>query len=314
MTDHPRDAVEQLLELAGPRRVPADDRLDRARAAARGAWQDEVRRARRGRRLRVAALSLPAALLVLTVVWRDQGSPASDVVVATHNGTPVLLGSVLQTDAATRTALRLISGVEVRLDVNSEVTFEGASAIALTRGGAFVDTGQATGPDRSVEIRTALGTARDIGTRFEVRLIDLPAAAGRRMRVRVRDGIVRVTTSQGAEDIERGIELVAAEGGGMTRAEGPITGPGWDWVTLAAPPFDLDGKTLAEFLAWAAREGGWAIRFSSDALAASASTVVISGTVDGLTPEQALRAVLATCGLTHRVAGDVVTIEAGGAS
>ena len=134
------------------------------------------------------------------------------------------------------------------------------------------------------------------------------------MRVRVRDGIVRVTTTRGAENAERGVELVAAERWRDHAREAPVTGEEWDWVTLAAAPFDLDGKTLADFLAWVTREGGWDIRFQTDALARSASTIVISGSVDGLTPEQALRAVLATCGLTHRRDGDVVTIEAGGAS
>ena len=61
MTDHPRDAVEQLLELAGPRRVPADDRLDRARAG--GARRVAGRSAADPTRAppAVAALSLPAA-------------------------------------------------------------------------------------------------------------------------------------------------------------------------------------------------------------------------------------------------------------
>jgi hypothetical protein len=131
------------------------------------------------------------------------------------------------------------------------------------------------------------------------------------MRVRVRDGVVRLTTTRGAENAGRGSELVASESGEIARAKAPITGEDWDWVTLAAAPFDLDGKTLADFLAWVTREGGWELRFETEALARSASTIVISGSVDGLTPPQALRAVLATCGLTHRRDGDVVTIETG---
>ncbi len=64
------------------------------------------------------------------------------------------------------------------------------------------------------------------------------------------------------------MELVAAARGDITRAEAPVTGADWDWVTLAAAPFDLDGRTLAEFLAWVAREGGWDVSFGTDALAA----------------------------------------------
>jgi hypothetical protein len=50
------------------------------------------------------------------------------------------------------------------------------------------------------------------------------------------------------------------------------------------------------------------VRFENDTLAAAASTIIINGSVDGLTPEEALRSVLATCGLTHRIDGTVVTI------
>lgn len=314
MTDR-RDAIERLLELAGPRQAPAGTHADRARHVARAAWLDEVRRARRIRAARLAAVSLAAAaMLAITVLpWRrDTATPTStftDVIIATHNGTPLRVGSALQTDSTTRTALRLASGIEVRLDTNSEIAFAGPSTVFLTRGAVFVDTGSATGPNRSIDIRTPLGTARDIGTRFEVRLIE-----GSLMRVRVRDGIVRVTTTRGADNAERGIELVASDNGGITRAKAPVTGDEWDWITLAAAPFDLDGRTLADFLAWVTREGGWEIRFQTDALARSASTIVISGSVDGLTPEQALRSVLATCGLTHRRDGDIVTIQAGSAS
>ena len=72
--------------------------------------------------------------------------------------------------------------------------------------------------------------------------------------------------------------------GAIARATAPVTGEDWDWVTLAAAPFDLDGKTLADFLAWVTREGGWELRFQNEALARSASTIVINGSVDGLTP------------------------------
>jgi ferric-dicitrate binding protein FerR (iron transport regulator) len=312
MTDR-RDAIERLLELAGPRQAPAGNHYDRARHAAHAAWLEEVRRARRQRAARMAGVSLAtAALLALAAVtWRRDSAPVAtpaDVVVATHHGAPLRVGAALRTDARTRTALHLANGIEVRLDIDSEIAFAGASTLTLARGAVFVDTGSATGPNRSIDVRTALGTAHDVGTRFEVRLVDDV------MRVRVREGVVRVTTTWSAESGERGIELVATGSGGIIRAQAPLTGEAWDWITLAGAPFDLDGKTLADFLAWVTREGGWETRFQTDALARSASTIVLSGSIDGLTPEQALRAVLATCGLTHRRTGDVVTIHAGGVS
>jgi hypothetical protein len=316
MTDPSRDPIERLLELAGPRRAPADDHYSRARQAVHTAWQTEVRRTRRARAAWTAGVSLAAAaLLVLAIVSRQPAAPAPDTIVGRHNGMPIRLGSVLRTEPAVRTALQLANGTEIRMDVNGEIAFDDVGAIALRRGALFIDTGSAEGPDRAIEIRTPLGIVQDIGTRFEVRLFDLPAKAGShdRLRTRVRDGIVRVTTATTMESGERGTELVALADGAIRRAATSLSGPDWDWVTLAAPPFDLDGKTLAAFLTWVAREGGWDVRFENDTLAASASTITINGSVEGLTPEEALRSVLATCGLSHQTDGNVVTIT-GGAS
>lgn len=304
MTDHSRDPIERLLELAGPRRAPADDHYSRARQAAHAAWQREVRRTRRVRAAWKVSVSLAAAAaLVLAIVWRQPVPPAPDTIVGRHNGLPIRVGSVLRTEPTMRTSVQLVNGIDIRVDINSEIAFEEVDAIALRAGALFVDSGAAVGPERSIDIRTVLGTVRDIGTRFEVRL-----TADDALRVRVRDGLVRVTTAATSENGERATELLALADGAIRRAATPLSGPDWDWVTLAAPPFDLDGKTLAEFLAWVAREGGWDVRFENGQLAVSASTIVISGSVEGLTPDEALRSVLATCGLSHRINGNVVTI------
>jgi hypothetical protein len=75
----------------------------------------------------------------------------------------------------------------------------------------------------------------------------------------------------------------------------------------------VDGKTLPVFLDWVAREGGWTIRFADEALRRAASSIVLRGSIDGLTPEQALEAILPTCGLTHRIANGTVTVDRGSA-
>jgi hypothetical protein len=313
MTDDSRDPIERLLELAGPRRAPVDDHYSRARQAVHAAWQTEVRRTRRVRTAWTAGVSLAAAaVLVLAIVSRQPAAPAPDTIVGSHNGVPIRLGSVLRTEPTTRTTLQLVNGIEVRMDVNGEIAFDDVGAIALRRGALFVDTGSATDSQAALQIRTPFGNVGHVGTRFEVRLMDLPAKAGHdSVRIRVRDGLVRVTTATTTESGERGTELVASADGGIRRAATSPSGPDWDWVTLAAPPFDLDGKTLAAFLTWVAREGGWDVRFENEKLEASASTITINGSIEGLTPEEALRSVLATCGLSHRTNGDVVTITGG---
>ena len=146
MTDPSRDPIERLLGLAGPRLAPADDHYSRARRAVYAAWRTEVRRTQRVRTAWTVGVSLAtAAVLVLAIAWRQP--PAPDTIVGRHNGAPVRLGSVLRTEPATRTAVQLVNGIDVRVDVNSEIAFDDLGAIALRSGALFVDTGSGVGPD-----------------------------------------------------------------------------------------------------------------------------------------------------------------------
>jgi hypothetical protein len=63
---------------------------------------------------------------------------------------------------------------------------------------------------------------------------------------------------------------------------------------------DIEGKTLREFLDWVARERGVRIRFENPALEARAPSIVLHGSLDGMTLEQATETVFLTSGLTHR--------------
>ena len=334
MSDHhdrPADRLADLLQLSGPRRSPSPERIEQARAAAREAWLQELQIARFAKRRRIIRLSMislaAAAALIFAVLVRRPAdiAPVADAVTARLEAGAVLVDNgplsrgdairpnmAVRTDGGRRATLRLGNGAELRLDADSAVRFPAGAAagtVALDRGALFVNTGSTAAGRRSVEIRTAAGVASDIGTSFEVRVI------GDTTRVRVRDGIVQLVRAGGnvaVHNAERGVELLATRTG-VARRDVGTSGPEWNWIALAAPPLDVDGKTLSVFLDWVTREGGWTIRFANEALRRSASSIVLRGSIDGLTPEQALEAILPTCVLTHRIANGTVTIDRGSA-
>ena len=82
-----------------------------------------------------------------------------------------------------------------------------------------------------------------------------------------------------------------------------IAGPEWSWVDRLAEPFILEGATVTAFLEWIRREEGWRWEIADDALRARAGRIVLHGSIEGLTPEEALAAVLPASGLTYRREG-----------
>ena len=151
----------------------------------------------------------------------------------------------------------------------------------------------------------------DVGTQFEVRLI------GGVTRVRVRNGRVALWVAGAAVDAGAGEQLTSgpavAAGArpAIARGRADVFGADWAWVTRAAPTFDLEGKTLAEFLDWIGREGAWTVRFAPPARGAAASKTMLHGAVDHLSTEEALDAVLPACGLAFRIepGGRVVVFQ-----
>jgi ferric-dicitrate binding protein FerR (iron transport regulator) len=343
MTDIPRpstetrggqahdETVERLLRLAGPRETAAAERVARMRGPVHEAWRQSVRRRAQRRWFLYggAGLAAAASLLLAVSLLRSGGgdvtpvaetSPAAQLVAATgavrltaRSGAATAddtlrVGQAVQTGASLRTGegvlatLSLAGGGEVRLDAGTAVTLQPNREITIERGAVYVDSGSDRGAAPLV-LRTPVGLVRDIGTRFEVRIVEAGA------RVRVRDGAVRIERGTARDDAAAGTELVAHADGRIERRELARHGAEWDWVARAAPPFRVEGQTLAAFLDWVTREGGWTVRFADAALERASRTTVVHGSIEGLTPTEALDVVLPTCGMTHHLDADHVVLE-----
>jgi hypothetical protein len=64
------------------------------------------------------------------------------------------------------------------------------------------------------------------------------------------------------------------------------------------------------FLAWAGRETGRTVVYGSPDVEQQARAVILSGTLEGLTPDEAVAAVLSTTSLQAALDGDRIRIEA----
>jgi hypothetical protein len=320
------DAIGQLLKLAGPRRMPDAAQMDRARAAARADWTELVQRRTRRRVVWTLMGAAVAASVIGGLGWpwlaRHRATPgvrsesvaslrtvAGPVFLVTPDGRRSAIasgarigaGERLETSNNGRAAFVLTGGVSVRLDQGTAFVLDGPDAATLERGAAYVDSG---GEPRAaaLEIKTAFGSVRHVGTQFEVRLQDSL------LRVWVREGTVAVERGGTRWTSQSGEALTLSGSGPPVRKMIPTFGSDWKWVADLAEPFHLEGARVPAFLQWVSREQGWRWQLEDPRMLDHIEQIVLHGSIDGLTPEEALAAVLPTCGLTFRLEGERLII------
>lgn len=321
--------VAALLRLAGSAPALSEQELQPAREAAREIWREQVRRRTAQRRQVWAAAALAAGVAAAIGVawWVRRPEPPAPVVVAslelrtggitveptpataaTGGAAPSLLaGTVLTSAADGRAALRLAGGASVRLDGGSRVRLQSLRSVALEAGALYVDSGAL--PGAAIEIDTPLGRVTDLGTQFEVRLA--PAgASSQQLRLRVREGEVRVEARGVTHRATAGSELQLAADGTARRAALAADDPAWEWAARAAPVFEIEGRTLSSFLDHQARELGLRWRVVEPRPERAPAEIVLHGSVADLTPAEAIEVVLAGSGLRGERAGAELLVSA----
>jgi hypothetical protein len=192
----------------------------------------------------------------------------------------------------------------VRLDRGTAIVLDRESQVTLERGAVYVDAGgEPNAP--ALEIKTPFGSVRHVGTQFEVRLQESS------LRVRVREGAIAVDRAGTRWTSQAGEALMLARSGPPVREVIPTFGSDWTWMTELAEPFHLEGARVPALLDWVSREQGWRWQLEDPRTRDHIEQIVLHGSIDGLTPEEALSAVLPTCGLTFRREGERLIVGIG---
>ena len=122
---------------------------------------------------------------------------------------------------------------------------------------------------------------------------------------------------EGRVDVQSsGQELIAVAGERLLIAQGESAQVNvlqpydayWDWVAELAPVYDLENRSLLDFLRWAARETGLKLVFEDNALRMAAMRTDLHGSVNDFTPVEAVQAVMSTTTFRYRIEADKIII------
>lgn len=316
--------VAALLRAVGARPAASTQAMAEVRAAAEAEWRASV--AARQRRRRVTGWAAAASITVAALgVWlvRPLVQTEPQVVASltrvvggveqnrgdgrwTPLGSagPIESGTQLRTATDGRAALQLSNGVVLRLDARTLVAFEDTTHAQLSQGAVYVDSGSTPGAaSPRFELDTPAGRVAHLGTQYEARIVDGS------VRVGVREGRVRLSRA-GGDIVGSAGESLTIQGDRVVRAPLAPTAADWSWVADVTPPFSIEGRSVEDFLVWAARETGRTIVYASSDAARQARSVTLSGTVEALTPDEAVQAVLSTTSLQPQLGAEHIRVEA----
>lgn len=322
-------SVARLLRLAGPRDMPSSDATERARAAAAAAWERGLknveapsRRARRGRFLWLP-LAIAASCALVAVIVSNRPAPPADhalravaevVTVDVPSRTRLASGETLtigmqvhegaRVDTGEgRAALLLGHSLSLRADRHTRFEIIARDRVRLTQGRIYVDSGSVPTVSR-LHIETPAGEVRHLGTQF------LVSVERDHTQIRVREGRVALTHPDATttHELAAGDALdVTGERVRYSHGE-PSYGEPWEWVAAAGPAFDIENRSLTEFLTWIAREHGWQIQYRDELTQHEAHEIRLHGSVAGLDAQAMLERLALITGVALHVDHGVLSV------
>jgi ferric-dicitrate binding protein FerR (iron transport regulator) len=287
---------------------------DRVYAEVQKTWRRDAMRNRVIRWLAPLGVAASAALVFIALSQPEATPPQAVATVAgvvAPNATPsdyqagssVYEGDLIATGPGGGVSLLLARNVSLRIDENTRVQVDAGDRFTLLNGRVYADTGQFIYRDGGLIVETAFGRVRDIGTQFAV------AADSASLDISVREGRVELTRETETQAARMGERLTLVDGQGASISRLDTHDPYWNWIADLTPAFDMTNKSLLDFLKWAARETGRELRFTTDESRMFAMRTDVYGSVDGLTPDEALAAILSTTSLDYRIERDKVVLD-----
>jgi hypothetical protein len=317
----PEERLDRDLNEALRTQPLSAEALARIQAAVQKEWAGLHAGSSSSRRRVWAAVAAGVCSLVLILAWVTRSPP-----------TPVLFGSISRIekgetilgskgvqhrsarvgdtihsgDELTAHGIGLVSlpaGSNLRVGAETVINVLGRSDIELVRGMIYVDHPPAAAMTSLLRVHTRAGTIEHVGTAFEV------LSSEQIVRVRVREGEVRLRNAGRDTIAAAGTEIVATSDGVVSHGSIPLNGEQWRWISSMAPVYEIEGRPLLDFLEFESRELGYQLVFTDPRARQVAERTILHGTVRGREPLDAVSSVLATTSLTYSIHGNTLQVQ-----
>ncbi len=315
-----KNKLGELIQKHGKRIKPNELMQQRAKNNVRAHWQNSIANNRKQRNSRL--YSLAASLFVVFTlgmvfknyfnqgpqdIFSNQQYVQGEVLVSTdgenwakQSSKVIKNGSWLKTNTKSFTNLSLLDGSELRINHNSIVEIINPTKINLISGEIYHDADIVTAKNHLI-IQTAFGKVQHIGTRYLVK------TDSNKLEIAVRNGLVEIEYKQLKRKVDAGYGLTINDNSEITTQLVPANDKVWDWVSLAATPYQSEGKTLYDFVSWYAHEYGYKVEWNSNKM--KSKRVELSGQISHLDKSIQLKAVFLSTTYDYQINKGILSIH-----
>jgi ferric-dicitrate binding protein FerR (iron transport regulator) len=323
------EVFTSLFAHASPRkRAPEKDEQE-IRQLVLGEWRQLTEKRRERRRLLLLAIAA-SLLLALTVLFnagrfaeKDMDvqqvahveKQVGEIIVFDESNESwqrldpdqrtLVVGQTLETGEAARMAIAWNAGGLLRVDEKTRIAISGNSELQLLFGRIHYDSDSLYSTEQplvNLLINTPFGAVRHMGTQF---MTDLAEGV---LSVSVREGEVAITGSNTETLALAGEQIIISDSGIQVRQSILPYAEDWKWVQDIAPVYELDGRSMFDFLQWIRRESGYDIEFATDSAKFLAEETILHGSID-LPPMRALEIMFQTSDLTYQLINGVILVS-----
>ncbi|MFK7864302.1 MAG: FecR domain-containing protein [Pseudohongiellaceae bacterium] len=298
--------IAEILTAIGPRPKASEEMAAEVKANVKKIWHEEVEQRKNHKnygRWFAAAASLVVAVSAIFFLPQNENPEVfasliqNTGIIEYRNKTQqwsllssdqaLSPGTELRSGNASYGSLDLSNGMTLRMDQNTRLSFEALDRIYLATGGIYAESHSEL-DEQSITIETQWGSARDIGTRFEVR------ADADQWRVQVRDGLVVVNQNTITNTLAANERLVIDKNDQVTKETVSAADQSWHWTQHAPSLFNMEGANLKDFINWWSRETGRVVHFRNTEDLSSSEKTILHGSLEGVSVTDSLEVVLAT--------------------